>query len=182
MTESSTIPVREDVPPGREDHLREPAGEPDRRRDREPPRADRRRAGCRTRTFRSSCSTSGTPDFFFNHFDLTAAAEFPVPEDADDAAGVDGPGGQAFPGSVHHYRFDPRPHPGGGNELALAFDLRYASRENAVFGQPEVGSGLLPGGGGTERLPRVPWQGPGAGSHSHQRRLRRRHGREGGDG
>ena len=43
---------------------------------------------------------------------------------------------------------------GGGNELALALDLRYASREKALFGQPEVGSGLLPGGGGTERLPR----------------------------
>jgi hypothetical protein len=43
---------------------------------------------------------------------------------------------------------------GGGNELALALDLRYASREHAIFGQPEVGSGLLPGGGGTERLPR----------------------------
>lgn len=43
---------------------------------------------------------------------------------------------------------------GGGNELALAFDLRYASREHAMFGQPEVGSGLLPGAGGTERLPR----------------------------
>ena len=44
---------------------------------------------------------------------------------------------------------------GGGNELALAFDLRYASREKAIFGQPEVGGGLLPGGGGTERLPRT---------------------------
>jgi enoyl-CoA hydratase/carnithine racemase len=43
---------------------------------------------------------------------------------------------------------------GGGNELALAFDLRYASRETAIFAQPEVGSSLLPGGGGTERLPR----------------------------
>jgi enoyl-CoA hydratase/carnithine racemase len=44
---------------------------------------------------------------------------------------------------------------GGGNELALAFDLRYAGREKAIFGQPEVGGGLLPGGGGTERLPRT---------------------------
>jgi enoyl-CoA hydratase/carnithine racemase len=43
---------------------------------------------------------------------------------------------------------------GGGNELTLALDLRYASREKAIFGQPEVGGGLLPGGGGTERLPR----------------------------
>nr|WP_239135148.1 enoyl-CoA hydratase/isomerase family protein [Streptomyces sp. SID12488] len=44
---------------------------------------------------------------------------------------------------------------GGGNELALALDLRCASREKAIFGQPEAGSGLLPGGGGTERLPRA---------------------------
>jgi len=44
---------------------------------------------------------------------------------------------------------------GGGNELTLACDLRYASREHAMFGQPEVGSGILPGGGGSERLPRL---------------------------
>jgi enoyl-CoA hydratase/carnithine racemase len=43
---------------------------------------------------------------------------------------------------------------GGGNELALALDLRYASAEKAVFGQPEVGTAVVPGGGGTERLPR----------------------------
>jgi enoyl-CoA hydratase/carnithine racemase len=44
---------------------------------------------------------------------------------------------------------------GGGNELTLACDLRYASREHALFGQPEVGVGILPGGGGSERLPRL---------------------------
>jgi enoyl-CoA hydratase/carnithine racemase len=44
---------------------------------------------------------------------------------------------------------------GGGDELALACDLRYASREHAVFGQPDVGTGILPGGGGSERLPRL---------------------------
>ena len=43
---------------------------------------------------------------------------------------------------------------GAGNELALALDLRYASLESAYFGQPEVGIGILPGGG-TERLPRL---------------------------
>lgn len=48
-----------------------------------------------------------------------------------------------------------RGRPRGGGNLALAFDLRYASREKAIFGQPEVGGGLLPGGGGTERLPRT---------------------------
>lgn len=98
---------------------------------------------------------SATPDFFYNHFDLAAAADFPAPEDPD-----------AVPAwtnlvlelsrapyiTIAAIRGRTR---GGGNELALALDLRYASREKAIFGQPEVGSGLLPGGGGTERLPRA---------------------------
>jgi len=46
---------------------------------------------------------------------------------------------------------------GGGLEIVLACDIRIAS-ENARFGNPEVTLGLIPGWGGTQRLPRMlPW-------------------------
>ena len=42
---------------------------------------------------------------------------------------------------------------GGSSEFVLACDMRFASRENTRLGQPEVGVGVHPGGGGAERLP-----------------------------
>jgi enoyl-CoA hydratase/carnithine racemase len=44
---------------------------------------------------------------------------------------------------------------GVGSELALASDLRFASRDNAILSQWEVGAGLVPGGGPMARLPRL---------------------------
>jgi enoyl-CoA hydratase/carnithine racemase len=44
---------------------------------------------------------------------------------------------------------------GGGSELALSCDMRFADSDRAVFNQPEVALGILPGGSGTVRLPRL---------------------------
>jgi enoyl-CoA hydratase/carnithine racemase len=44
---------------------------------------------------------------------------------------------------------------GGGSELALACDMRFAAIGRAVLGQPEVALGIIPGGGASVRLPRL---------------------------
>jgi enoyl-CoA hydratase/carnithine racemase len=44
---------------------------------------------------------------------------------------------------------------GAGSEFVLACDMRFAARESALFGQPEVGLGLIPGAGGIQHLVRL---------------------------
>jgi enoyl-CoA hydratase/carnithine racemase len=45
--------------------------------------------------------------------------------------------------------------PGGGSEIALAVDMCFAALGKAIFGHPEVAIGRVPGGGATQRLPRL---------------------------
>ena len=99
---------------------------------------------------------SGVPDFFLNHFDLAAAADFPVPEGSDAVpiwTDVVLRLTQAPYITIASIRGRTR---GGGNELALACDLRYASREKAMFGQPEVGGGCCPAAAGPSGCPGSP--------------------------
>jgi enoyl-CoA hydratase/carnithine racemase len=44
---------------------------------------------------------------------------------------------------------------GGGSELLLSLDMRFAALETAVLGQPEVALGIIPGGSATQRLPQL---------------------------
>lgn len=99
---------------------------------------------------------SSDPDYFISHLDVTRMTEVPdIPGAADLAA------------DWHHFvtrlarvnvlsiasiRGRAR---GIGSEFALACDIRFASRERGVFSQPEIGFGVVPGGGGFDWLPKL---------------------------
>jgi enoyl-CoA hydratase/carnithine racemase len=93
---------------------------------------------------------SANPDFFIAHLDVAKAAERPETLGLwrefvlrlSSTAVV----------SIAKIRGRTR---GIGNEFVLACDMRFASRQRALFGQPEVGVGLVPGGGALEWLPRL---------------------------
>jgi enoyl-CoA hydratase/carnithine racemase len=93
-------------------------------------------------------------DFFLNHFDLAALDQLPPTAEGQRPIWADIIVKLTTAPYITVAAIHGRSR-GGGNELALALDLRYASAETAFFGQPEVGAGLLPGGGGTENLPRL---------------------------
>ncbi|KAB2384575.1 enoyl-CoA hydratase/isomerase family protein [Actinomadura montaniterrae] len=101
---------------------------------------------------------SADAEFFFPHVDMTK-----VPEYTAEAAKAGGPGdaslGMLFrrlseiPAvTIAALRGRAR---GAGSEFLLACDMRFASRENAVLGQPEVGIGTPPGAGAVQHLTRL---------------------------
>jgi enoyl-CoA hydratase/carnithine racemase len=97
---------------------------------------------------------SAIPDFYLSHFDLTGklgnvmtevgATGLPILTDTFVRLT------RSPIASIAKIRGCVR---GACSEFVLACDMRFASRERALLGQPEVGVGLHPGGGGTERLP-----------------------------
>lgn len=93
---------------------------------------------------------SANPDFFVAHLDVAKAAKRPDVLDLwrDFVLRLS----SASVVSIAKVRGRTR---GIGNEFVLACDMRFASRQNALFGNPEVGVGLIPGGGALEWLPRL---------------------------
>lgn len=101
---------------------------------------------------------SADPDFFLAHFDVEAIIGFPT----------DGPA-ERSPELNDYHRMCERFRTmdkltiaqiegrvgGGGSELAASFDLRYGVRGKTRINQMEVPLGILPGGTGTQRLPRL---------------------------
>jgi enoyl-CoA hydratase/carnithine racemase len=100
---------------------------------------------------------SAHPEFFIAHFDVAAILEFPIEGDAE-----------RTPTSPFHlmcesYRTMPKATiaqiegrvGGGGSELTQAFDMRFGVLGQTIVNQMEVPLGILPGGGGTQRLPRL---------------------------
>ena len=97
---------------------------------------------------------SADPDFFFAHYEHSRARQSP---------------GEVGPTGYHHgptrpaarkrtrrqHRQGERSRTGRWKRFILACDLRLASKERAIFGQPEVGVGIIPGGGAVEWLPRL---------------------------
>ncbi|MGB8860261.1 MAG: enoyl-CoA hydratase/isomerase family protein [Ilumatobacteraceae bacterium] len=99
---------------------------------------------------------SANPDFFIAHFDVTLIQRLPTDLPAADVL-------NDFHLMCEAFRTMPKATiaviegrvGGGGSELALSCDMRFAALGRAVFSQPEVALGILPGGSGTVRLPRL---------------------------
>ncbi|MDG2111034.1 MAG: enoyl-CoA hydratase/isomerase family protein [Actinomycetota bacterium] len=101
---------------------------------------------------------SDDPDFFIAHFDVSSIVEFPTEGEAQRPTEIGG-----FHGMCENYRRMPKATiveiggrvGGGGSELSMSCDMRFGALEKMKINQMEVPLGILPGGTGTQRLPRL---------------------------
>lgn len=100
---------------------------------------------------------SANPEFFIAHADVELILRLPAePPPKSETLGF-------FHAMVDRFRTMPKVSiaklegraRGGGSEFALSLDMRFAAIGKAIVGQPEVALGIIPGGGGTQRLPRL---------------------------
>jgi enoyl-CoA hydratase/carnithine racemase len=101
---------------------------------------------------------SADPDFFLAHFDVSSILEFPIDGEAERASEI----------SAYHLmcerlrtmdkvtiaQIEGRVG-GGGSELVSSMDMRFGVKGKTIVNQMEVPLGILPGGTGTQRLPRL---------------------------
>ncbi len=101
---------------------------------------------------------SANPDFFIAHFDVELLVGAPLSSSPEPPSELN-----LFDQMCERFRTMPKVTickiagrvGGGGSELAMACDMRFGALERAVMNQMEVPIGIIPGGGGTQRLPRL---------------------------
>ena len=101
---------------------------------------------------------SANPDFFIAHFDVEAILEFPTDSPAKRSEKL-----SDFHLMCERVRTMPKATiakiagraGGGGNEFAASCDMRFGLLEKTIINQMEVALGILPGGTGTQSLPRL---------------------------
>ncbi|MFT5531435.1 MAG: enoyl-CoA hydratase/carnithine racemase [Candidatus Poriferisodalaceae bacterium] len=101
---------------------------------------------------------SDDPDFLIAHFDVSAILSFPADDEPVKDLELGG-----FHQMCENYRLMPKATivevggrvGGGGSELSMSCDMRFGSLEKMFINQMEVPLGILPGGTGTQRLPRL---------------------------
>ena len=101
---------------------------------------------------------SADPDFFIAHFDVEAILQFPVDSPAEKSMEM-----SDFHLMCERVRTMPKATivkmagraGGGGNEFSSSCDMRFGLRGKTTINQMEVALGILPGGTGTQRLPRL---------------------------
>ena len=101
---------------------------------------------------------SANPEFFIAHADVGLIQQLPTGAPAKPPTEIG-----FFHAMVDRFRTMPKASiakiegraRGGGSEFVLSLDLRFGALGRAILAQPEVALGIIPGGSGTQRLPRL---------------------------